>query len=70
MEYGAIDLHKKESQIRILTEGGEVTRPTDRDDSRSLDGRVLGTAADAHVCSRPRPRVSGSRSTWRRSATR
>ena len=24
MEYGAIDLHKKESQIRILREGGEV----------------------------------------------
>ena len=24
MEYGAIDLHKKESQIRIVTEGGEV----------------------------------------------
>src|SRR5215831_3853642 len=24
MEYGAIDLHKKDSQIRIVTEGGEV----------------------------------------------
>src|SRR5215475_14913247 len=24
MDYGAIDLHKKESQVRILTEGGEV----------------------------------------------
>ena len=24
MEYGAIDLHKKESQIRIVTEGGEI----------------------------------------------
>jgi len=24
MEYGAIDLHKKESQIRIVTEGGAV----------------------------------------------
>ena len=24
MEYGAIDLHKKESQIRIRTEGGEI----------------------------------------------
>ena len=24
MEYGAIDLHKKESQVRIVTEGGEV----------------------------------------------
>ena len=24
MEYGAIDLHKKESQVQIITEGGEV----------------------------------------------
>ena len=24
MEYGAIDLHKRESQIRIVTESGEV----------------------------------------------
>ena len=24
MEYGAIDLHKKESQIRIITESGEI----------------------------------------------
>jgi hypothetical protein len=24
MEYGAIDLHKKESQVRIVTETGEV----------------------------------------------
>ena len=24
MEYGAIDLHKKESQIRIVMEGGEI----------------------------------------------
>jgi hypothetical protein len=24
MEYGAIDLHKKESQVRIITAGGEV----------------------------------------------
>jgi transposase len=24
MEYGAVDLHKKESQIRILREGGEI----------------------------------------------
>jgi transposase len=34
MEYGAIDLHKKESQVRIITEGGEVIDrriPTTRD---------------------------------------
>ncbi len=34
MEYGAIDLHKKESQVRILAETGEVIDqriPTTRD---------------------------------------
>jgi transposase len=34
MEYGAIDLHKKESQVRIITETGEVIEqriPTTRD---------------------------------------
>jgi len=34
MEYGAIDLHKKESQVRIITEAGEVVDrriPTARD---------------------------------------
>jgi transposase len=34
MEYGAIDLHKKESQVRIITEQGEVIEqriPTTRD---------------------------------------
>ena len=34
MEYGAIDLHKKESQIRIVTADGEVIDrriPTTRD---------------------------------------
>ena len=34
MEYGAIDLHKKESQVRIITESGNVIAwriPTTRD---------------------------------------
>ena len=48
MEYGAIDLHKKESQIRIVTEGGDGHRPPDCDDARSLDGVFWG---------RPRMRI-------------
>ena len=32
MEYGAIDLHKRESQVRIVTEDGEV-----------LDNRIATT---------------------------
>ena len=47
MEYGAIDLHKKESQIRIVTESGEVHRPPHRDDARAVDRSVLGPPADA-----------------------
>ena len=35
MEYGAIDLHKKESQIRIVTESGET-----------LDRRIAATTRD------------------------
>ncbi len=69
MEYGAIDLHKKESQVRIVTERGEV-----------LDRRIA-TTRDRFTAvfegrrpmrirwRRPR-RASGSRSTLRPSATR
>ena len=48
MEYGAIDLHKKESQIRIITETGEV-----------IDQRILTTRERfTHVFfGRPRMRI-------------
>ena len=39
MEYGAIDLHKRESQVRIITEGGQVMDrriATTRDRLRTL----------------------------------
>ena len=48
MEYGAIDLHKKESQIRILTEGGEIIDRRIATTRDRLTTRVLGSAADAH----------------------
>jgi hypothetical protein len=45
MEYGAIDLHKRESQIRIVTEGGQSwTAGLPR---LGIDGAVLGSARDA-----------------------
>ena len=47
MEYGAIDLHKKESQVRIMTEGGEV-----------IDRRIATTRAAAAR----RARVNANRS--------
>ena len=69
MEYGAIDLHKKESQIRILAETGEV-----------IDRRILTTRdrLTAIWWGRPRGRIlieastraNGWRSTSSRSDTR
>ena len=49
MEYGAIDLHKKESQIRILTEDGEI-----------VDRRVVTTRErlTSVFWGRPRMRIS------------
>jgi hypothetical protein len=69
MEYGAIDLHKQESQIRLVKENGEIG------DYRIATTRDRLTAL---FWGRPRmrilleaqPRVSGSRSTSRASATR
>jgi transposase len=48
MEYGAIDLHKKESQVRIVTEAGEV-----------LDCRIMTTRErfTATFGARPRMRI-------------
>ena len=70
MEYGAIDLHKKESQIRIVTDSGEVL---DRRIATTRDRFTAvfeGRRADADSAGGRRPRASGSRSTSRRSATR
>ena len=49
MEYGAIDLHKKESQVRIITEGGEVIDRRIRDDARTLDDALLGSPTRPHL---------------------
>jgi hypothetical protein len=67
MEYGAIDLHKKESQVRIITEGGEVIDrrvPTTRDRLTTLFWRR------PHARILPRLNVNGWRSTWRRWGTK
>ena len=69
MEYGAIDLHKKESQIRMVTECGEVVDrriATTRERSRVFSGG----GRPCVFCWRLRPRVSGWRSTWKPSATK
>jgi transposase len=59
MEFGAIDFHKKESQIRILMEGGAIV------------DRRLATTRDrltAVFWSRPRMRIlleAATESEWR-----
>ena len=64
MEYGAIDLHKKESQIRIVTESGEVVDrriATTRDrftavfEGRRADANVAG-GVDRERVGRAAPR--------------
>ena len=52
MEYGAIDLHKKESQIRIITESGEV-----------LDRRIATTRDRFTAVFWGRPRMRALNST-------
>ena len=44
MEYGAIDLHKKESQVRILTESGEVIDQRIRTTRERLTALLWGRA--------------------------
>jgi hypothetical protein len=60
MAYGAIDLHKKESPIRIITETGQgIDRriATTRDRLR----RVFGAERGCGFWLKRRPRVNGSR---------
>ncbi len=52
MEYGAIDLHKKESQIRILREGGEI-----------IDRRIATTRDRSTAVFWGRPRMRALNST-------
>ena len=70
MEYGAIDLHKKESQIRIVTESGETFDRRIATTRERFTAAVRRATPDADSRSRRRPRANGWRSTSRPSATR
>ena len=48
MEYGAIDLHKKESQIRIVTESGEMLDRRIATTRERFTALFWGRRADAH----------------------
>jgi hypothetical protein len=69
MEYGAIDLHKKESQVRIVTEDGEVL---DRRIATTRDRftAVFGARRPMRILLEASTEASGSRSTSRPSVTR
>ena len=71
MEYGAIDLHTKESEIRIVeADGRGRARATDGDDAGATDGGVRRRAHPCASCWRVAPAANGSRSISRPWATR
>ncbi len=70
MEYGAIDLHSRNSLIRIVDAEGAVI--VDRTVATTREGltRVFGTGRRCACCSRVGPRVGGWRRCSRRWGTR
>jgi hypothetical protein len=60
MDHRGIDVHKKESQICILAEGGELIEQRIRTEPERF-AAALGERPRARSCSRPRPTASGSR---------
>ena len=66
MEYGAIDLHKNESQIRIVTEDGELVDRRIATTRDHLTARFRQAPADADSCRIvDRERVGGAASRGR-----
>jgi hypothetical protein len=49
MEYGAIDLHKKESQVRIVTEDGDVIDRRIATTRETCDDALLGPPTRPHL---------------------
>ena len=69
MEHIGIDVHKKETQICILTEDGELIERRVRTLAERF-GEVFGPRRGRAFCWRPRRRASGSRGAWRAWGTR
>ena len=69
MEYGAIDLRKKEEPGADYDGGRRGDRPSHRDDARSFGRALLGPTACPHF-GRGRLKVNGWRSTSRHWDTR
>jgi hypothetical protein len=69
MEHGAIDLHKNESQVRILTESGEVIDQRIRTTRDRLTAVFWGRP-HARILIEARPKVNGWRNISRCWATK
>ena len=70
MEYGAIDLHLRRSQIRILADDETVVLDRRVDTTRADFDRVFAGRPRLRILLESRRRASGSRSISRRWATR
>jgi hypothetical protein len=58
MDHTGIDVHKRDSQIYILAEGGEIIERRIRTEPERFDA-VLGCGPAPGWCSRPRPTANG-----------
>ena len=70
MDHIGIDVHKKESQLCILSEDGELSEPRDPHHRPNGSPTSSATGRGPASSSRPRPRASGWRGVWNGSATR
>ena len=69
MDHIGIDVHKRESQIYILAEGGEVIERRIRTEPERFDA-VLGTRPRARIVIDASTTANGWPAAWSRSATR
>lgn len=70
MEYGAIDLHTRQSQIRIVDAAGTVVLERRVETRAAALTAVFGGRARQRICWKAGRRAGGSPSTSRRWATR
>ena len=68
MDHIGIDLHKRESQMCIVAEGGELIERRIRTEPQRF-AEALGGRAPAQILLESRRRVNGSPGVWKRSAT-
>jgi hypothetical protein len=68
MEYGAIDLHRKKNQVRIISESGELIDHRIATTRQQLTG-VFSGRPRMQFWSKPRPIANGWHNIWKHSGT-